>query len=114
MPAVPAWPPRSAPRLFIAGPLAEGAVIPLEGNQAHYLGKVMRVAAGDTVILCDDVTGEWAAEVTAAGKRDITLLAKQRLRPREPVPDLWPCAAMLKKDLFYLVSEYASVLGVGR
>lgn len=114
MPAVPAWPPRSAPRLFIAGPLAEGAVIPLEGNQAHYLGKVMRVAAGDTVILCDDVTGEWAAEVTAAGKRDITLLAKQRLRPREPVPDLWLCAALLKKDRFDLVLEKASELGVRR
>ena len=30
----------------------------------------MRVAPGDAVILCDDVTGEWAARVIEAGKRE--------------------------------------------
>jgi 16S rRNA (uracil1498-N3)-methyltransferase len=114
MPAIPAWPPRSAPRLFVPGPLAEGAAITLTGNQAHYLGKVMRVANGDTVILCDDLTGEWAAEVTAAGKREVTLHTQQRLRPRDPVPNLWLCAALLKKDRFDLVLEKASELGVRR
>ena len=39
MPATPAWPPRSAPRLFVPGPLAEGQTVTLEGGQAHYLGK---------------------------------------------------------------------------
>ena len=54
MPATPAWPPRSAPRLFVPGPLTMGATVSLEGNQAHYLAKVMRVAEGDTVVV--DVT----------------------------------------------------------
>ena len=43
MPATPAWPPRSAPRLFVATPLAKGAAVAVEGNQAHYLAKVMRL-----------------------------------------------------------------------
>jgi 16S rRNA (uracil1498-N3)-methyltransferase len=114
MPAIPAWPPKSAPRLFVAEVLAAGAAVRIEGNAAHYLTRVMRVAPGDIVILCDDVTGEWAARVVDAGKRDVVLEAVDLLRPREAVPDLWLCAALLKKDRFDLILEKATELGVGR
>jgi 16S rRNA (uracil1498-N3)-methyltransferase len=114
MPATPAWPPRSAPRLFVAAPLAKGAAVTVEGNQAHYLGKVMRVGEGDIVILCDDATGEWAAQVVSVGKRELVLAAAERLREREQVPDFWLCAALLKKDRFDLVLEKATELGVRR
>jgi len=112
MSATPAWPPRSAPRLFVPGPLEQGAEIALDGAQAHYLGKVMRVAPGDAVIVCDDATGEWACEVVSAGKRDVVLAARERLRPREDVPDFVLCAALLKKPNFDLVLEKATELGV--
>ena len=49
MPATPAWPPKSAPRLFVSEPLAQGVAVCIEGPQAHYLGRVMRVAPGDAV-----------------------------------------------------------------
>ena len=114
MAATPAWPPRSAPRLFVAGPLAADTQITVEGNQAHYLNRVMRVSSGDTVILCDDATGEWAARVVEAGKRNVTLALAQHLRGREQVPDFWLCPALLKKDRFDLVLEKASELGVRR
>jgi len=112
MPATPAWPPRSAPRLFVPGPLSAGATVRVEGNQAHYLARVMRVAEGDAVVLCDDLTGEWAARVVSAGKRDVVLESVERLREREEVPDLWLCPALLKKDRFDLVLEKATELGV--
>lgn len=86
--------------------------VPLEGGQAHYLGKVMRVAPGDAVVLCDDLTGEWLAEVSVAGKRDVTLNVVRRLREREAVPDFWLCAALTKKAAFDLVLEKATELGV--
>ncbi|MDF8332561.1 16S rRNA (uracil(1498)-N(3))-methyltransferase [Novosphingobium cyanobacteriorum] len=111
-PATPAWPPKSAPRLFVPGPLAEGASVALEGQQAHYLGKVMRAAPGDAVILCDDATGEWLASVAHAGKRDVALSVERLLRPREAVPDFRLCPALLKKDRFDLVLEKATELGV--
>jgi len=114
MPATPAWPPRSAPRLFVEGPLKEGGEIRLDGAPAHYLLRVMRVGADDIVILCDDITGEWAARASDIGKRDLSLQVVERLRPREPVPDFWLCAALLKKDRFDLVLEKASELGVRR
>ncbi len=111
MPATPAWPPRSAPRLFVSEPLAAGSIVRIEGNAAHYLSRVMRVAPGDAVILCDDVTGEWAARVSTAGKRDVQLEVADMLRQREAVPDLWLCPALLKKDRFDLILEKATELG---
>ena len=113
-PRTPEWPPRSAPRLFVGQALEEGAAVTLDGPQAHYLSRVMRIGDGDAVILCDDVTGEWAARVTATAKRDITLACETLLRPREAVPDFTLCAALLKKDRFDLVLEKATELGVAR
>ncbi len=112
MPATPAWPPRSAPRLFVPDRIAQGSAITLDGPQAHYLLRVMRVNAGDTVILCDDITGEWAATVASTEKRRLTLTAAEHLRPRDTPPDLWLCPALLKKDRFDLVLEKATELGV--
>ncbi len=114
MSATPAWPPKSAPRLFVAVPLAEDSPVCIEGPQAHYLLKVMRVTEGDTVILCDDLTGEWAAQVFGVRKRDLIVIPRTLIRPREPVPDFTLCAALLKKDRFDTVLEKACELGVAR
>ncbi len=114
MPATPAWPPRSAPRLFVTQTLGMGATVSLEGPQAHYLGKVMRAAPGDIVVLCDDLTGEWSATIGASGKRGVALTVGEHLRPRENVPDFTLCAALLKKPHFDLVLEKATELGVRR
>ena len=114
MPATPAWPPRSAPRLFVDAPLASGARVVIGGGQAHYLARVMRVGQGDIVIACDNLTGEWAAHVAEIGKRDVVLAVAEQLRAREAVPDLWLCPALIKKDRFDLVLEKATELGVAR
>jgi 16S rRNA (uracil1498-N3)-methyltransferase len=114
MPATPAWPPRSAPRLFVGLPLAKGEPVMVDGSQAHYLARVMRAGERDIVILCDDITGEWAAQIASLGKREVVLDPVERLRPREQVPDFWLCAALLKKDRFDLVLEKATELGVRR
>ncbi|WP_296718378.1 16S rRNA (uracil(1498)-N(3))-methyltransferase [Erythrobacter sp.] len=113
-PKVPAWPPKSAPRLFVVDELHAGAAVRIEGNPAHYLSRVMRAAPGDVVILCDDITGEWAARVSDVGKREVVLEVAEMLRPREAVPDLWLCPALLKKDRFDLALEKATELGAAR
>ena len=113
MPATPAWPPRSTPRLFVATPLAPG-VVRIEGAQAHYLAGVMRIGVGDPVRLFDGVSGEWLARATAVGKRDLTLDVVELLAAREDVPDLWLCAAPLKKGRIDWLAEKACELGVAR
>jgi len=114
MPAKPAWPPKSAPRLFVEQELREGDRVMIEGGQAHYLARVMRAAIGDAVILCDNLTGEWATRVADVTKREVMLEVAERLREREAVPDLWLCAALLKKDRFDMVLEKATELGAAR
>ncbi|UIJ46468.1 16S rRNA (uracil(1498)-N(3))-methyltransferase [Sphingomonas cannabina] len=114
MPATPAWPPQSTPRLFVETPLSEGAAVRVEGAQAHYLLSVMRLKAGDPVKLFDGVSGEWLAVAESPGKRDLTLTVRERLREAETVPDLWLCAAPLKKGRIDWVAEKACELGVAR
>jgi len=113
-PMNPAWPPRSAPRLFVPPMLALGAEVRISGAQAHYLARVMRLGAGDGVVLCDNASGEWAARVAEAGKRALVLECVAHLRGREDVPDFTLCAALLKKDRFDLLLEKACELGVAR
>lgn len=114
MPATPAWPPKSAPRLFVPEFLGPQRAVQIDGNPAHYLARVMRVAIGDVVILCDDVTGEWAARVINVGKREVLVEVTDHLREREAVPDLWLCPALLKRDRFDLILEKTTELGAAR
>jgi len=113
-PKSPAWPPRSAPRLFVHVPLTDGVPVLIEGPQAHYLARVMRIGVGDAVVLCDDLTGEWACRVSDAGKREVVVVPEVHSRPREEVPDFELIPALLKKDRFDLVLEKATELGVRR
>ncbi|MBQ0771476.1 MAG: 16S rRNA (uracil(1498)-N(3))-methyltransferase, partial [Sphingomonadales bacterium] len=114
MPATPAYPPHSAPRLYVDVELSGGAEIRLDGSHAHYLLKVMRIKQGAPVKLFDDRTGEYLAHVTALGKRDLILSIDGKTRDREAVPDLWLCAAPIKKDRFNWIVEKATELGVAR
>ncbi|MCW3836608.1 16S rRNA (uracil(1498)-N(3))-methyltransferase [Sphingomonas canadensis] len=114
MPATPAWPPDSTPRLFVEAALEQGAMLRIEGAQAHYLVSVMRMKADDPVRLFDDRSGEWLAIAREVRKRDLTVEIAERLRPREEVPDLWLCAAPIKKGRIDWVAEKACELGVAR
>jgi 16S rRNA (uracil1498-N3)-methyltransferase len=114
MPATPAWPPRSCPRLFVETPLAEEMELRLQGTQAHYLLSVMRFKAGDPVKLFDGVSGEWLGIAESLGKRDLVLRLSGKLRGIETVPDLWLLAAPIKKARIDLVAEKACELGVAR
>ena len=112
--ATPAWPPQSTPRLYVSTPLAEGAAVRIEGGQAHYLLSVMRLQPGGPVKLFDGTSGEWLGIAEHTGKRDLTLIVRERLRPPEAVPDLWLCAAPLKKGRIDWLAEKACELGVAR
>ncbi len=114
MPATPAWPTDSSPRLFVEQPLGPGVQVRLDGAQAHYLLSVMRVKDGDTVRLFDDASGEWRGVASQVRKRDLVLEATDHLRDREVVPDLWLCIAPTKKGRIDWVIEKACELGVDR
>src|SRR4051812_41087690 len=111
MPATPAWPPHSLPRLFVDETLTEGAQVVVDGN---YLAAVLRLGPGDRVKLFDDRTGEWLGEIVEAGKKRVTLTIGARLRAREDVPDLWLVFAPVKRGRIDWLVEKATELGVVR
>lgn len=112
--ATPAWPPQSTPRLFVEPALTQGEQRRIDGQQGHYLASVMRLKVGDPVKLFDDATGEWLGVASEVRKRDVVLEVREQLREREAVPDLWLCAAPIKKGRIDLIAEKACELGVAR
>jgi 16S rRNA (uracil1498-N3)-methyltransferase len=114
MPATPAWPPKSLPRLYVPGPLGPGVSLELGGGQANYLGNVMRLKAGDGVLLFDGASGEWLASVADVGKKRVTLAIERRTRAQEGVPDVWLAFAPVKRTQTDWLVEKATELGVAR
>jgi 16S rRNA (uracil1498-N3)-methyltransferase len=114
MPATPAWPPKSLPRLFVGGPLAMGNPVELDAAQANYLGNVMRLKLGDEALLFDGASGEWLARVADAGKKRMTLSIEQRTREQETVPDCWLAFAPVKRAQTDWLVEKATELGIAR
>ncbi|HNP35885.1 MAG TPA: 16S rRNA (uracil(1498)-N(3))-methyltransferase [Woeseiaceae bacterium] len=66
-------------RLFVSAPISNGAELVIGGEQAHYLGRVLRAAVGDTVQVFNGDCGEWQATITAMSKNSVTVLAAARL-----------------------------------
>jgi 16S rRNA (uracil1498-N3)-methyltransferase len=114
MPATPAWPPKSLPRLFVRAGLGEGVRVELEAAQANYLGNVMRLGVGAEVLLFDGVSGEWLARVAEAGKKRMTLSVERRTREAEQVPDVWLAFAPVKRAQVDWLVEKATELGVAK
>ena len=99
MPATPAWPPKSLPRLFVRQPLGDGAAVDLDAAQANYLGNVMRLGAGAELLVFDGNSGEWLARISDAGKKRMTLAVERRTREAEAIPDVWLAFAPVKRTL---------------
>ncbi len=114
MPATPAWPPRSTPRLFVDQLLSVDQTVEVDGSSAHYLISVMRLKPDMPVKLFDNQSGEYLGHIAEAGKRTATIHVTERLREREQVPDLWLCQALIKKDRFDWIAEKACELGIAR
>jgi 16S rRNA (uracil1498-N3)-methyltransferase len=100
-----------APRLFVAATLAEGTSLPGSPAQAHYLGTVMRLAAGASVRLFNGRDGEFAATIATVRRDRLTLAVGPQTRPQAAEPDLWLVFSPLKRDATDLVVQKAVELG---
>ena len=114
MPATPAWPPRSLPRLFIRQALDAGGRVALDANQANYLGNVLRLGPGAKLLLFDGRSGEWLARIDEAKKKMMTLEVERRTREAETVPDLWLAFSPVKRTKTDWLVEKATELGAAR
>ena len=114
MPATPAWPPSSLPRLYVDQLLSQDLALTLDGPPANYLASVLRLGPGAQVKLFDDRSGEWLAEIVEAGRKRVSLRILTHLRTREPVPDVWLLFAPIKRGRIDWLVEKATELGAAR
>src|SRR5882762_9835743 len=94
-----------APRLFIDAALREGERVALERNQSNYLGNVLRLSAGETVLVFNGRDGEWQAQIGGRKRPDqLTIVAQTR--PQDRLPDIAYVFAPLKHArLDYMVQK---------
>lgn len=105
--------PTGSIRLHVAATLHAGAHVDATPGQAHYLGAVMRQAAGATLRLFNGVDGEWTATIATLKRDRAGLVVDALLRPQQPEADLWLAFAPLKRDATDLVAQKATELGAG-
>jgi 16S rRNA (uracil1498-N3)-methyltransferase len=94
-----------APRLFVDAPLREGERIALERNQSNYLGNVLRLGSGESILVFNGRDGEWRAAIDGR-KRPDGLTIVTRTRAQDRLPDIAYVFAPLKHArLDYMVQK---------
>ena len=102
----------ATPRIHVAPDLVAGGTITIDGDQAHYLTRVMRLGAGDAVRVFNGRDGEFDGEIAEATKAAVRLSLGNQTRTQQAPPNLWLLFAPLKKDRTDFVIEKAVELGV--
>jgi 16S rRNA (uracil1498-N3)-methyltransferase len=103
-----------AQRLFVRNDLHAGAEIEAERGQANYLLNVLRMQAGDRVLLFNGRDGEWRARIAPAGRKACVLVVEERLRAQTAAPDLHYLFAPLKHARLDYVVQKAVEMGASR
>ncbi|HYW61677.1 MAG TPA: 16S rRNA (uracil(1498)-N(3))-methyltransferase [Bradyrhizobium sp.] len=97
------------PRLFVDAALAAGATAALDRDQGHYLGNVLRLSAGGTILVFNGRDGEWQATILGR-KRPEQLEIVAQTRPQDRLPNLTYAFAPLKHArLDYMVQKAAEM-----
>jgi 16S rRNA (uracil1498-N3)-methyltransferase len=102
------------PRLYVAMPLAEGASIALDAAQANYLGNVLRLKTGDSVLVFNGRDGEWRGSLASTGKRRVALTIERRTRAQTDAIDLHYLFAPLKHARLDYMVQKAVEMGASR
>jgi 16S rRNA (uracil1498-N3)-methyltransferase len=93
------------PRLFVDAALAAGETVALERSQSNYLGNVLRLATGESILVFNGRDGEWQAAI-GGRKRPDSLTIVAQTRPQDRLPDLAYVFAPLKHArLDYMVQK---------
>src|SRR5260370_1372917 len=92
-------------RAQLRRPRAAGETVALERSQSNYLGNVLRLSEGDTILVFNGRDGEWQASI-GGRKRPDSLRIVTQTRPQDRLPDLAYVFAPLKHArLDYMVQK---------
>ncbi|WP_417309771.1 16S rRNA (uracil(1498)-N(3))-methyltransferase [Devosia sp.] len=104
---------KSLPRLFVEAPLSGGNALDLSRDHTNYLLNVLRLKAGDALILFNGRDGAWMARITSDHRKGASVELVVQTAHQTARPDLWLGFAPLKTGrLDYLVQK-ATEMGAG-
>lgn len=96
----------NAERLFVDADLAADASVACSSEQANYLLNVLRLKAGDEILIFNGRDGEWTAVLEDVGKRRCVLRPRTQTRPQQSGQELIYLFAPLKRArLDYMVQK---------
>jgi 16S rRNA (uracil1498-N3)-methyltransferase len=101
-------------RLHVPQPLSAGSAVAPTLDQSRYLTQVMRLKAGDPLLVFNGVDGEWRCVVAEVLKKGVILRAEEKARPQTYGPDLELIVAVVKKARVETIVEKAAELGAKR
>lgn len=101
-------------RLHVAQPLSPAAPVAPTLDQSRYLTQVMRLKAGDDLLVFNGRDGEWRCTVAEVLKKGVILRAEEQVRPQAYGPDLELIVAVVKKARVETIVEKAAELGAKR
>ena len=105
----------SVPRLYADVPLSSGTGIDLDKEQAHYVGRVLRLKPGDDVHLFNGRDGEWRCAVAAIERNRVSLVVEEALdNNRESPRRVHLVQGISRGERMDLVMQKATELGVSR
>lgn len=101
-------------RLHVTSSLSVGAAVAPTLDQSRYLTQVMRLKAGDDLLVFNGRDGEWRALIAEVLKKGVILRAEEQVRPQTYGPDLELIVAVVKKARVETIVEKAAELGARR
>jgi 16S rRNA (uracil1498-N3)-methyltransferase len=99
------------PRLFVDAALMPDQTVALARDQSNYLGNVLRLSAGGTILVFNGRDGEWQASISGR-KRPDGLKIMDQTRPQDRLPDLAYVFAPLKHARLDYMVQKAVEMGV--
>jgi 16S rRNA (uracil1498-N3)-methyltransferase len=103
-----------SPRLHVDAPLEAEARLALDSGQTNYLRNVLRLKAGEVVLVFNGRDGEWRAALAEGSKRSAALVVVERTRAQTPPPDLHYLFAPLKHARLDYMVQKAVEMGASR
>jgi len=102
------------PRLYVHASLPAGANVELGATHTNHLVNVLRLRAGEYLLVFNGRDGEWQATLAGTPKRKFSLTIGPRTRPQSRSPDLQYLFAPLKHARLDYMVQKAVEMGASR
>lgn len=100
------------PQFFIDRPFSVGSTVEIGGGDAHHMLTVLRLKAGDWLVVSDGKGRSYRSEIVSTGAKSVSIEVKEELKRRAASHHLSLAFAVIKHDRSEWIVQKAVELGV--